>query len=158
MKGRAALLATVVFGLVLLRGAPAQAQEKPGQLGLGFIAGTPLGASAKYMLSRDFAADFALGAEGGDFDMHSDLLVHLRDLLPQPQKGKLPFYLGLGFKIRTESDTFFGLRFVGGASYLVQDQPIEFFAEIAPVLRLAPSPDGDIDGGVGVRYYFGLGK
>jgi len=43
---------------------------------------------------------------------------------------------------------------VGGVSFFSSAQPIELFAEVAPVLRFAPSEGGAFDGGVGARWYF----
>jgi hypothetical protein len=134
-----------------------RAQEEPSQLGVGAYIGTPFGFSAKYLIDKRFAADLAFGVQGGDFDIHADMLVHFRELPKQPPKGKFAPYVGLGFKIKDESEALFGMRFVGGTSYLIQGTPLEAFAEIAPVLRFAPSLGSNLDGGVGLRYYFGLG-
>jgi hypothetical protein len=51
-----------------------------------------------------------------------------------------------------------GIRFPIGLSWLAERVPVELFAEIVPVLEFAPDTDGDIDGGVGVRYYFKTGR
>ncbi|HAM37078.1 MAG TPA: hypothetical protein DEB40_09785 [Elusimicrobia bacterium] len=144
--------------LVLLPAKVVRAQEKPGELGIGVYMGIPFGFSAKYLLDRRIAVDTALGVQGGDFDVHMDLLTHFRDLSRQPPVGKLAPYVGLGMKIRDEEDTLFGFRFVGGLAYLIKDTPLEVFAEIAPVLRVAPSADSEFDGGAGLRYYFGSGS
>jgi hypothetical protein len=61
----------------------------------------------------------------------------------------------LGFKVEGQSEVLFGFRFVGGVAYLIENTPLEAFAEIVPVLRLAPSQGANLDGGVGLRYYFG---
>ena len=105
-------------------------------------------------MNANFALDTALGTEGGDFHAHLDIITHLRDLLRKPKKGELPVYLGLGAKIRDDKNTVFGIRFLGGLSYLFERHPLEAFAEIAPVLRCAPSFQTDLDFGIGLRYYF----
>ena len=46
-----------------------------------------------------------------------------------------------------------GLRLPLGLSYLM-NQTYRIFAEIVPVVRFAPDTGGDVDGGIGVRYYF----
>jgi hypothetical protein len=132
-----------------------QAQETPGSFGVGAFLGVPFGGSFKYMITRDHAVDLTLGAEAGDFDVNMDVLTHLRDLLPQPSRGKLAPYLGLGIKIKDQHSTLFGFRFQGGLSYLVPKVPVEIFGEVAPVLEVTPDVDGRVEGGVGVRYYFG---
>lgn len=151
------------IGLALVSAAlawsvPAAAQESAGDFGAGVYIGVPFGATAKYLLTNDYAVSAALGAQGGDFDMHADFVTHLRDIVPQPAQGKLPLHLGLGLKINAQRDTFFGIRFVGGGAYLLPRHPIEIFAELVPVLRMAPSVGSNLDGGVGLRYYFGRAR
>ncbi len=151
------LLALAGLSLSLLS-IPAQAQEDKGQLGVGAYIGTPFGFTAKYILDHSNALDLALGAQGSNFDMHADALTHFRDFSYQPPMGKLVPYLGLGLKIEDQDESLFGIRFVGGLAYLVKDTPLEVFAEVVPVLRLAPSLGDNLDGGVGLRYYFGKTK
>ena len=151
------LIAAAALGGVVLLPSVCPAQEEPNSLGVGAYIGTPFGFSAKYLIDKRLAADLAFGVQGGDFDIHADMLVHFRELPKQPPKGKFAPYVGLGFKIKDESEALFGMRFVGGTSYLIQGTPLEAFAEIAPVLRLSPSLGSNLDGGVGLRYYFGLG-
>lgn len=133
---------------------PAGAQEKAGDFGAGVYLGVPFGGAVKYLLTGDHAVAAALGAQGGDFAIHADFVTHLRDLVPQPAQGKLPLHLGLGLKLNTQKDAFFGIRFVGGAAYLLPRHPLELFAELAPVLRMAPSVGSNLEGGAGLRYYF----
>lgn len=156
LRSRAAL-AFVTLALCLA-GTRSFAQETPGQVGAGVYIGIPFGGTAKYIIDRNLAVDFALGAQDHDIDAHVDLLTHFRDIEKQPAKGKVAPYLGFGAKIRDRRDTEFGFRFLGGAALLLKDAPIEIFLEIAPVLRVAPEAAGDVDGGVGLRYYFGARK
>jgi hypothetical protein len=148
----------VILGLLLLSPAVCRAQEEPGQLGLGAYLGVPFGLSAKYLLDHRNAVDLAFGAQGGNIDFHADVMTHFRDLPKQPPQGKIVPYVGLGFKVEGQGQTLFGIRFLGGVAYLIQNTPLEAFAEIAPVLRLAPSAGSNFDGGVGLRYYFGSTK
>lgn len=136
----------------------AGAQESPGQFGLGAFVGVPFGASAKYIIDRNLAVDFALGAQEHDIDGHLDLLTHFRDLTRRPAKGKAAPYLGIGAKFRDRPQTEFGVRFVGGLSLTLSNSPVELFLEVAPVLRLSPEVAADADGGIGLRYYFGARK
>lgn len=142
-------------GLLLALGtAGASAQEKAGDLGAGVYIGVPFGVTGKYWIDPRVAAAAALGVQGDDLDFHADVLGHLHGILPEPARGRLPLYLGLGFKAKDQKDALFGLRFVGGASYILPEHPLEIFAELAPVLRFAPSLGSNLDGGVGLRYYF----
>lgn len=158
MKRHLPFFIAIALTCPLLAAAPAAAQEKGGDLGVGFIAGAPLGFSAKYWFDQRLAVDTALGVEGGDFAAQADLLTHLHGLLPKPAKGSLPLYLGLGWKYIDERRDFLGIRFLAGASYIVENQPLELFAEISPILRVEPDTAGEIGGGVGLRYYFSLGR
>jgi len=47
-----------------------------------------------------------------------------------------------------------GLRIPLGLSYLLSQAPVEIFAEIVPVVEFAPDTSGEVDGAIGVRYYF----
>ena len=140
---------------LLLTAATCRAQEEPRQLGLGVYAGTPFGFSAKYNIDGRNSVATGLGVQGDSFDMHVDVLTHFRDLNLQPPVGRLAPYLGLGMKIKDESDTLFGFRFLGGLSYVFKGAPLEVFGELAPVLRVTPSLGSNLDGGAGIRYYFG---
>lgn len=148
---RSILLAMLLSGTAAVAGA----QQAPGSLGVGAFLGVPFGGTMKYMLTRDNAVDLTLGSEDGDFDANMDVMTHLRDVVPQPPSGSLSPYLGLGFKVRDQHDALFGIRFQGGLSYLVPRAPVEIFGEVAPVLELTPDTKGIVDGGVGIRYYFG---
>ena len=87
--------------------------------------------------------------------MNADFLRNFDSVLPRKLPSyRMPLYAGLGLKLKTEHDTFVGIRFVGGVSMFHSKKPIEFFAEVAPVLRLAPNEGGAFDGAVGIRRYF----
>ena len=147
-----------VLGLLLLAPAVCRAQEEPNQLGIGAYIGAPFGFTAKYLIDHRNAVDMAIGAQGSHLDFHCDVLTHFRDFSKQPPKGKIVPYVGLGIKIEGQSEALFGIRFVGGVAYLIENTPLEAFAEIVPVVRLAPSVGSNLDGGVGLRYYFGPTK
>lgn len=146
------LLAAFVIG-VGFWAAPALADES-GKLGAGVILGVPFGATGKYWFDDRYAAQSALGVSDGDLTCSADILRNFNDVLPRKRAGRLPLYFGLGLKYKAERKTFLGLRFVGGISLFQTKKSLEFFAEVAPVLRLAPNEGAAFDGGVGVRRYF----
>jgi hypothetical protein len=145
-----------------------------GSLGLGGIVGEPTGGSAKYWISETSAIDAAIGlqfehrndhfCDNSDrrFDrcddhysranLHADYLWHFDPF--QVNEGRLPLYVGLGARLLTPYAEF-GLRFPIGIEYLLKPIPLGIFAEVAPIFTIAPYTGGDVDGGVGVRYYFG---
>ena len=144
----------VVFLVAALASSQARAAEKE-KFGAGVVLGVPFGVTAKYWLDTRYAVQSHLGVSDGNLTWNADLLKNFDEILPRKHPGsRMPLYAGLGLKLKTETDTFVGIRFVGGVSMFHSSKPIEFFAEIAPVLRFAPSEGGAFDGAVGVRRYF----
>ena len=148
------LLAAVLFGGCSWC-VSARAEER-GKLGVGAILGVPFGATGKYWIDDRYAVQSALGVSDGDLTVSADALRHFNDVLPRKRAGRLPLYAGLGLKYKAERRTFIGLRFVGGVSFFRTKSSLEFFAEVAAVLRLAPNEGQAFDGGVGLRRSFDL--
>ena len=124
-----------------------------GDLGVGIEMGQPMGGTAKYWLSNSMAVDAAAGYHfSGNFDTHADLLLHAFPNFNISQ-GRMPIYIGMGARILAGDDTQFGFRWPLGLSYLFPSDPIEAFAEIAPILKLN-GVGFDMDGAVGIRFYF----
>lgn len=143
----------LLLALLLPLAVPARAANE--KFGAGVVAGVPFGVTAKYWIDPVWAVQSHMGVSDGDFTMSADLLKNFNDALPRKVKGtRIPLYAGLGLKLKTESRTFAGIRFVGGVSMFHSTKPYEFFAEVAPVLRFAPSEGGTFDGAVGFRRYF----
>lgn len=128
---------------------------RTGDFGLGAVIGSPMGLSTKWWLSPITAFQMSLGEGDSELELTGDFLWHTDNVFPKPNKGRLPLYLGLGGRAQFEDDPEVGIRFVAGLEYLFADAPIGFFAEIVPVLDLAPDTDSDMSGGIGLRYYFG---
>lgn len=137
--------------------AAASAQTPVKEVGIGVIAGDPIGGTAKLWLDDDFALDLGVGFSG-DTVMWGDVLYHMWNLLPQPEEGKLGVYVGAGPRLETRRDTEFGVRTIAGLTWRITRQPIEFFAEAGPVFRMTPTGGVDADGGIGVRFYFGSAR
>jgi len=144
----------ILLSVALAAAVPAVAADTP-KLGVGAVLGVPFGVTAKYALDSVYAVQSHLGVSDGDFTMNADLLRNFDKILPRKVPGtRIPLYAGLGLKVKSERETFVGIRFVGGVSMFHSTKPYEFFAEVAPVLRLAPNVDGAFDGAVGFRRYF----
>lgn len=121
-------------------------------LGVGIALGQPTGLTGKYWLSSTSALDATLGYHFNDnFDIHADYLLHTFSSFDVTD-GRLPWYIGLGGRILAGDSTHFGMRLPLGVSYLRTSDPIELFAEVAPVVKLSDL-GFDIDGLVGVRLY-----
>jgi len=145
-------LVVTLFVLIMLIN-PLMAKGREG-LGLGVILGSPTGISGKYWLDKIHAIDAALGFSG-DFALHADYLWHGWKAFPQPKKGALGAYLGIGGRFEEKKkDNEFGIRFVAGGNYWFEKYPVEVFLELVPVFEVSPDTGLGFDGGIGIRYYF----
>ncbi len=128
------------------------------RFGIGVIAGEPTGITAKYMLDDESAIDAGIGWEtSGDneFHIYGDYLYHMYDLIKVPH-GKLPLYFGVGARFidRDKKDDKFGVRIPVGIEYLFENISLGAFLELVPVLELTPDTDFDLEGGIGIRFFF----
>lgn len=130
-------------------------------LGIGVILGEPTGLSLKYWLNEDRAIDAALAwsfSGENSVQVHADYLFHRFDLFnPGGQTGTMPLYYGLGARVKDKDrhdDTVFGIRFPVGISYLFSEAPFDLFAELVPIIDLAPDVDVGINAAIGFRFYF----
>lgn len=148
-------LATLVVACAAAVAAAAVAAnaQAPRELGVGVVAGDPIGGTAKLWLDDALAVDAGVGFSG-DVAFWGDLLWHDRSLLPQPAEGKLALYLGAGPRLETgEDDAEFAVRTIAGLSWRLERSPLELFAEAGPVFRMTQGGGVGADGGVGVRLY-----
>jgi hypothetical protein len=128
-------------------------------LGAGIIVGEPTGASLKYWLNDMMAVDGALGwsfRDDSDFYLQSDVLWHNFNLIPV-SSGRAPVYFGVGGLVRFRDDNHddqVGIRVPVVVSYMFDNAPVDVFVEIGPALDVAPDVQGEITGGVGIRYWF----
>ncbi len=152
----------LIFSLTLLVVFVSVAQGEPakeGQFGLGVIAGEPTGPCFKLWTSQRTAIDGAVAwsfANTAGIHLHADYLFHVYDLI-DVETGRLPFYYGIGGRIRFadgDRDDNIGVRIPVGLAYLVENVPLDVFFEIVPILDLAPDTDLDFNAALGVRYFF----
>jgi len=132
------------------------AEEKP-QFGIGIIVGEPTGLTLKY---RNFPVVGLAWSFENYFHIHCDYWIYSGEL-----KKPLNWYVGGGVKmmIYTEhgrkgsedhSEVGFGLRVPFGLQFFIIADKLELFVEVAPGIQLWNKTAFDIDGGLGVRYYF----
>ena len=140
------------FACLVAAASPLWAQ-KSGDIGAGVILGNPTAVTGKIWLDESQAADAGLGFST-HLAVYGDYLWHSWTVLPQPNQGKLPAYIGLGAQVRTFHDAELGIRTVAGVAYWLPRDPVEIFFEIVPVFRLEPRDSVGLDAGVGLRYYF----
>ena len=82
--------------------------------------------------------------------------MHIFSLI-KVDKGRLPFYYGVGGRIKLregDRDDNVGIRVPFGLAYLFENSRFELFFELVPILDLAPSTDVEFNGAVGFRYRF----
>jgi hypothetical protein len=147
------------------------AEEKIRQgFGIGVIVGEPTGLSAKKWVTDTTAIDAAAAwsfADFNSFQIHADYLWHNFDLIKtEDLPGRLPVYFGVGGRIKFQGSndgngkgqnderTRVGIRAPVGISYLFHDVPVDLFAEVVPILDIAPETKFGIGVGLGARYYF----
>ncbi len=140
--------------------------------GLGVMLGAPTGLSAKLYLTKPMALQFGLGYEPCCRDyhglhIHTDVLWHPVILLRQPS-FVMPFYLGVGVRLLEHgpnNDAYddhihLGIRVPFGILFDFPQVQLDVFIELAVVVDLIYTGDypdhrrSDINGVVGVRYYF----
>ena len=123
--------------------------------GLGIIIGEPTGVSLKTWVSQKHAIDggIAWSLTNDWFHIHADYLIHNFDLI-NVSKGELPFYFGFGAKIGIGNDFSLGARVPVGLAYLFDDAPLDVFVEVVPALQLINQIQFQMNGGIGIRYWF----
>ena len=160
---RRVLLAAVVLG-TLPAAISASAQVDGGSWGLGGQLGDPDGITLKFYTSRPVmrggatfnAYDLLFGWDFDDYFFASAHALHERRLQDTP----LNFFLGPGLFLffdddrgpGDDDDVGFGISGQFGLNYFVER--LEIFLHLTPRLRLVDSTDGDLGGGIGLRYYF----
>lgn len=112
----------------------------------------------KHWLQDATAVDVAVAwsFEGNDsFTIHADYLNHNFRLI-KVDKGRLPFYYGIGGRIKfnDNEDTRLGVRVPLGLTYLFENITLDLFVEIVPILDLSPATDFKVNAAIGVRYFF----
>jgi hypothetical protein len=177
-----AIAAILAFGLIVLSASAeeaaqsepvitAQEQVRDG-LGVGIIVGEPTGLSAKKWISDTTAIDAAAAwsfADFTSFQIHADYLWHNYDLIKTKKlPGNLAVYYGIGGRLKfkgnngngygnkDEEDARLGVRIPLGISYVFQENSVELFAEVVPILDVVPETELGMSLGVGARYYFSL--
>ncbi|HMP89002.1 MAG TPA: DUF3996 domain-containing protein [Kiritimatiellia bacterium] len=166
MKTRMLHIACIMFVMAILHSAYGQTKDG---LGVGLMVGEPTGISLKKWIDADRAFDAGIAwsfSDNASLHFHGDYLIHRNDDFPPPElKGKSRYYYGLGFRIKlkednrgrgkNDDDAMIGIRIPLGITYLFSEAPIDIFAEIVPILDVAPDTDVRLNAAIGVRYYFG---
>ena len=154
--------AVAISFLALALGSVGEVQAQSSGAGIGIIVGEPTGLSLKFWQSRKTAIDLAAAwsfSDNSAFHLHGDLLFHKFDLI-HVDKGQLPFYYGIGARVKfaddqDKDDVSFGMRIPLGLDYLFGGgTPLDLFFEVVPILELTPDTDFTLNASLGLRYWF----
>ena len=124
--------------------------------GLGVMLGEPTGISTKGWVSGSNAIDGGIAwsfTKKASFHIHADYLMHLYNLINVP-KGKLPFYFGIGARVKFSDKTKVGIRIPLGLDYQFAGAPIDIFLELVPILELVPKTEFSFNAALGARFFF----
>ena len=149
----------------------AASSEAKGNIGVGFVLGSPTALSAKGFISKKNAWDVQLAFDDDAFIVYGDYLMHFPGAFKtnDPFGSRLTPYVGVGpvlaveTKDRHDEGKFFderdddmaiGVRVPFGVEWIGDEVPIGVGLEIGPGIIVAPGTDGFFTAGVTLRYYF----
>jgi hypothetical protein len=147
----------VLLGLAATLAQPADAKPR-GNFGLGIIVGEPTGIDMKWFLNDENAIEAAVAwSTSGNSAVHiqADYLFHFYEWI-KVSKGMLPVFFGIGgrFAFVDEGDNSLGIRIPVGLDYEFAGGVVDVFGELVPVLELTPDTDFELEGAIGVRFWF----
>lgn len=128
--------------------------------GVGAILGEPTGVTAKVWTTDRTALTGALAwsfRDDGSLQIQGDYVIHIDKTseIKKDLRGRTYLYYGIGGRLRDDtSDNRISARAPLGVSYASAKSPLEFFVEIVPMLDFSPETAFDLNGAVGVRFYF----
>ena len=148
-------LVAALFAAALVAPATASAQSSGGT-GIGVVVGEPTGLTARFMRGgNNFQVHAAWSfSDEAALQLNGDYL-RSGELDTDPM---MPFYFGIGARLKFADDALLGVRFPVGLNHFFEGAPFEVFAEVVPILNLIPDTELDFNGAVGVRYYLGRGR
>ena len=143
-----------VFCMGLACATPAAAQRVDGALGLGGQVGAPSGLTLKKHNASGPSYDFLAAWDLDDlFFLNGHAQFH-QNLNAENVQREVEWFFGPGAFIGfTEEDAVLGLSGRVGLSLMVDPQ-FEVYVQATPRLSVVPDTEGDIGGGLGMRYYF----
>lgn len=141
--------------LAILCGRPRDARA---DFGIGLFLGEPTGLDLKIGLSRKTALDIVLGAtsfrDGAASYGHVTYLITV--VAARGSSVIVPLRLGIGAAVYgvVEDNTGLAVRVPFELGFRFRRTPVEIYLEITPKVELIDDPDFNLDGGIGIRFYF----
>jgi len=127
-------------------------------IGLGIFVGEPFGVDLKLGMGARSGLDILLGASSyrrGRTDYgHVTYLV--TPFIGHGDSVLVPLRLGIGGAVYAlvDGDAFFSIRAPFEVGLRFRRTPLEIYAEIALQILFINDPDLDLQGGVGLRFFF----
>lgn len=155
MKVRAVAVFAALSCALLPAVPSAHAQNPAGDVGVGGQLGEPSGITIKLYERPGFAYELLAAWDLDDFFFMNGHALYESAIPDAP----LRFYLGPGVLVGVregrpdDSDFVIGISGEFGVNYFVER--FEVFLHLTPRLGVIPSTEGDVGGGIGLRYYLG---
>ncbi len=129
-----------------------------GKNGLGIIFGDPSGLTFQHRIDAKQFTDFYFAYTWDkEWIFMGDYKFRMHGLFD----SKIPLtpYVGMGAFLKIEDrkhhdDVAFGVRIPLGIEWSGPEVPVTLFAELVPALKVIKRTDGDLQGGVGGRFFF----
>jgi hypothetical protein len=125
-------------------------------IGVGMILGEPTGLCGKVWIGNRAAFDAAVAWSFSDesaVHIHADYLLHTFDLISADDR-RMPVYYGIGARLKLAEKSLVGVRIPVGSAIMFDSAPLDVFLEIVPLMDLVPDTEFNLNGSIGIRYYF----
>jgi hypothetical protein len=134
-------------------GAPGKARA---DVGLGLFVGEPTGLDLKLDLQRRSALDLVLGFStfrDGRAD-YGHLTYLLTPVIGHGRSVWVPLRLGIGVAVFDTTNTNVAVRAPLEIGLMFRSAPLELYGEIALFVPFVRNVDAELQGGIGLRFYF----
>jgi hypothetical protein len=144
--------------LLALSALPAHAQRTSGAVGLGGQIGEPTGITLKIYNANAPSYDFLAAWDLDDFFFLNAHALFAERLNASNIEPELELFYGPGafigiFDNPVDDEVGLGISGTVGVGVLFSQQ-VELYGQVTPRIGLVPDTDGEVGGGIGVRYYF----
>lgn len=146
-----------LLGLALAAAVLATPAAQAQRLGIGGQLGDPSGLTLKLYNPASYSLDFLAAWDLSDdtffLNVHG---LYERHLSPTTRNAHFFFgpgaFVGFRDRDRGDDDVVVGVSGTFGLNYFFEN--LELYAQLTPRLALTPDTDGDLGGGIGLRFYF----
>ncbi|MGI9174557.1 MAG: hypothetical protein ACR2GR_04490 [Rhodothermales bacterium] len=151
---RAVVRHTLLLVLLGVLAVPVLAQRVPGNIGVGGQIGDPSGVTLLFHNTGGPSYDILAAWDLDDF-----FYVNLHGLYERPlgDSPRARVFYGPGAFVgirdrRDDDEVRLGISGTLGVGFIIEQ--FEFYLRVTPRLALTSGTDGDVGGGIGLRYYF----